>query len=66
MECATALRNLKLLEGSGGLDFDTSHGFLDKPIAKPLFGSASHLANMGSGKAVSPTSNPQRLKGAKS
>ena len=33
---------------------------------KPLFGSASRLANMGSWKAGSPTSNPQRLKVAKS
>ena len=33
---------------------------------KPLFGSASHLANMGSWKAGSPASNPQRLKVAKS
>ena len=33
---------------------------------KPLFGSASHLANMGSWKAGSPASNPQILKVAKS
>ena len=41
------------------LRFHKRHGFLKKNMSnRPLFGSASHLANKGSWKAGRPTSNP--------
>ena len=43
------------------------NGFLKQNTShRPLFGSASHFANMGSWKAGSPASNPRRLNVAKS
>ena len=38
-----ALRNLKLLVGSGGLDFDTWHGFLRQTCRTNLFLAVRHI-----------------------
>ena len=47
VECAAALTDLKLLVGSGGLDFTKGMDSLDKHVEQISF-SASHFANMGS------------------
>ena len=60
MERAAALRDLKLLAGSGGLDFTKGMDSLDKHVEQSSF-RASHFVNMGSSKA-GPTSNPLLLK----
>ena len=52
VERTAALRNLKLLVGSGGLEFPKGIAGMDslnKHVRnKSLFGSASHFANIGS------------------
>ena len=58
-------RELKLLVGSGGLDFTKgSKGLnsLDKHVEQTSFRQWVTLTNIGSWKAGSPTANPQRLK----
>ena len=67
-----ALRNLKLLAGSGCLEFQKGNGrkgFLKQPCPTSLamsnkspFGTAWHSANIGSWKAGSHTCNPLLLK----
>ena len=48
VEHTVPLRDLKLLVGSGGLDFTKAMDSLDKQSQKSVFGSASHLENIGS------------------
>ena len=62
VRCAAALRDLKLLVGSGGLDFDTWHGFLRQicriNIFSIFFGNASHLSEHGQLKGWPPHFEP--------
>ena len=62
VERATALRGLKFLVGSGGLDFTKGMDSLDKHLQKPLFGSESHFPNTDIWKPGHHTSNPPWLK----
>ena len=56
-EGAAALRNLKLLVGSGGLEFQKGMAGMDSENNM-----SSYVANIGSRNAHSPASNPRRLK----